>query len=76
MTADATIIDDPDLIQLYSMRALIGALSLERHGMRRRGPSALTIAKRNYPVKGNRERVYTQMCELYEKEKARLGVAS
>jgi len=73
-----TIIDKPDLIHLASMRALIGALKLEKLGLKRRcRPSALQIAKRNYPVTGRtREAVYTELCEHYEQECQRLGVSS
>ncbi len=56
-------------IKLYRMLALRGALSLECKGMKRRGKSAYAIIKNEWGLKGNKESVYTQFCELTEKEK-------
>lgn len=51
----------------YRMLALKGALKLELLGMRRsRGPSALSIVKREFGLKGSKQAVlakFTQMCE-------------
>jgi hypothetical protein len=54
------------------LTTLRGALSLELKGLQRsRGPSAYSIAKKTYGLRGNRESVYTQVCELLEKERAK-----
>ena len=58
-------------IQLYHMHVLRSALSLERKGMKRRGRSAYAIIKREFNLRGNKESVYTQFCELCEKEKGK-----
>lgn len=68
-----TVIDmtDPrarDFIHMVSVR---GALLLELNGMTRRGRSAYAIAKETWGFKGNKERVYNQLCELIEKEHRR-----
>jgi len=51
----------------YRMLALKGALKLEMLGMRRsRGPSAFSIVKREFGLKGSRQAVlekFTKMCE-------------
>ena len=47
------------------------ALKLELLGMRRsRGQSAYAICKKVYHLKGSRQRVYEQVCELVEKVKS------
>jgi len=45
------------------------ALRLELKGLRRRGQSVYSIVKIAHRLKGNRESVYTQYCELVEKAK-------
>lgn len=58
---------DPYLFRLCALRA---GLKLERQGMRRRGRSAYAIVKREFGFKGNREAVYTQLCEVIEHAKS------
>ena len=57
-----TIIDTPEGIAFARLAALKGAVKLEAMGMRRsRGPSALSIAKREYGLKGNAASVAEQL---------------
>ncbi len=59
-------------IKLYRMCVLRTALGLERKGLpRSRPPSAYVIIKYEWGLKGSRESVYTQFCELVEKEKGK-----
>lgn len=53
-------------IDFYRLAALKGALYLELKGMKRRGRSAYSILKSEFGLKGNRESVYKQVCELVE----------
>jgi len=46
------------------------AVKLEIIGMKRKGRSAYALAKQKYNLRGNRESVYTQLCELGEMAKA------
>lgn len=60
-----------DQIAFAQMLSVRGALSLELKGLKRsHPPSAYSAAKRLYGLRGSRESVYTQLCELIEKEKA------
>lgn len=65
----AISVTDPDEIRVVRMIALKSALNLERKGLRRKGRSALSIVKSEFGLRGNRESVYTQFCELVEREK-------
>lgn len=53
-------------VDVASMIAQKHALNLERKGLKRRGRSMYAIVKEQYGLKGNRESVYTQFCELVE----------
>lgn len=66
------VFDTPQQINFVRLVALRGALSLELKGMKRRGRSAYSIIKHEFGLKGNRNAVYTQFCELVEKERSRL----
>ena len=46
-----TIISTPEGISAYRLLALKGALKLESLGMKTRGPSALSIVKREHGIK-------------------------
>lgn len=54
MTMSATT---PAEISAFQMLALKGALKLEVLGMRRRGPSALSLVKRQFGFKGGKAKV-------------------
>jgi len=51
-----------------------GMLRLETLGMKKRGRSMYAIIKEEHGLKGNKERVFTQYCELVETEKRKLGL--
>jgi len=53
----AIVVDTKDGIAFARLAALKGALKLETLGMKRRGPSALSILKREYGYKGSRAKV-------------------
>jgi hypothetical protein len=44
----------------YREKVLLSALKLEILGMKRRGPSAYSIIKSEFKLKGNRQSVYDQ----------------
>ena len=65
------IADTPNKIEYFRMLSRKGALQLELVGMKRRGRSAYSIIKEEYNLKGSREKVLEQFCELinaYKKE--------
>ena len=53
-----------DDTRLFRLMALRGMLRLELAGMRRRGPSALSVVKREFGLRGNRQRVCDQFFAL------------
>lgn len=57
-------------IELFRLIALKGALKLENMGMRRRGRSALSIAKEFLGVKGTRASVLAALVAEIDKRKA------
>lgn len=65
-------ITDPAALEHLRLLTLSKALYLETKGMKRsRGPSALTIIKREFGFKGNAQSVYDQLkAKLQEKEDA------
>lgn len=56
-------------ITMYRLLALKGALHLETLGMKHSRGSVYAMVKREFNLKGNKQRVYTQFCELVEKAK-------
>jgi len=50
-----------DQIPQFRAKVLLSALNLECLGMKRRGPSALAIAKAEYNLRGSRYEVYDQL---------------
>ena len=57
---------------LFNMMAQKSALKLEMRGMKMSRGSVYAHIKRTYGLKGNKQRVYTQFCELVEKAKGEL----
>ena len=47
-------------IDRFRARVLLSALKLETLGMRRNGPSAYSIVKKEYGLKGSKQSVYDQ----------------
>jgi len=64
-----TMITDAAGINIVRLLALRGALRLELAGMKRRGPSAYSVIKREFNLKGSRERVLSQFDEFIEAKK-------
>lgn len=60
------IIDTPEGIAFFQMVARKGMLGLELQGLKKRGQSAYSICKQVYGLKGNRQKVYDQMCQMVE----------
>lgn len=55
-----TVLDTPSQIEMFGLVALRGALRLELVGMKKRGQSALSIAKAQ-GYKGNRAAIIAQI---------------
>lgn len=65
----AVVLDTPEGIKWYLMRAQLGAAKLELLGMRHSsGRSVLAQIKRNYKFKGNRQSVYDQFAVLVQEQ--------
>lgn len=59
LTTMATVLTG-DAITRHRLKVLACALRLECKGMKRNGPSAYSIIKREYNLKGNKESVLKQ----------------
>lgn len=53
-------------IDRFRSRVLLSALKLEIKGMQRRGPSAYSIIKREYGLKGSKQSVYNQLSSILD----------
>ena len=51
-------------IPAFRLKVLASALSLEIKGLKRNGPSAYSVIKKEFNLKGSRESVLTQLQEL------------
>jgi len=70
-----TVITGRNNIKVAQMIVRKSALKLELAGMKvSRGRSVYAMVKEEHGLKGNKERVYTQYCELVETEKRKLGL--
>ncbi len=56
--------------EMFNMIAQKHALKLEIAGMKMSRGSVYAHIKKVYHLRGNKQSVYTQFCELIEKEKA------
>ena len=63
------ICNTPESINAFRLLALRGALKLEVLGMKRRGPSALSIVKREFGFKGNAKSVSEQFATYLREQK-------
>ena len=61
-----TMIFTGEQIPVVRLIALKGALRMELHGMKRRGRSAYAIVKDEFGFKGNKQKVYDQLCAYLE----------
>jgi hypothetical protein len=53
-------------IDRYRLQTLKSALRLELLGMARRGTSVYSIVKKEFGFKGNKQKVYDQLCEYID----------
>lgn len=64
---EVLVLDRPDQIAFVVLCARKAALRLELHGLRHSSRrSVYAICKKAYGFKGNRQKVYEQMCKLVE----------
>ena len=70
------IIDKPEQIALYQMLVLRSALKLEILGLKMsRGRTAYSAIKKEYNLKGSRQKVYDTMTEIIDTIKQQQGEA-
>ena len=69
------IADTPYKIDLYSLLALRAALRLEVVGLKGRGKSAYSIAKKELGIKGNKQKVLDQVNQMIQSIKTEGGDA-
>lgn len=74
-TASGTMITGEEDIRFAQMLAQRGALRLEVLGMTRRGRSVYSIVKEQYGLKGSKQKVLDQFCELIEEKKRERATA-
>ena len=70
MTNQVTTISTPEGIEVFHMIQLKYALKLELAGMRHSRGSAYQYIKNHWYLKGNKQKVYDQFCEIVEAAKA------
>jgi len=58
------VLDTPEAISQFRMRALRGALKMEILGMKRPGQSAYSIIKQEFGLKGSKQSVLEQFEKL------------
>ena len=63
------IADTPYKVDLYRLLSLRAALRLEVVGLRGRGKSAYSIAKQEFGVKGNKQKVLDQVNQMIQSMK-------
>lgn len=64
-----------DKIPLFRMATLRTGLKLECLGMKKRGESCFSIIKREFGLKGNKNKVLEEFSAIYENAKKEAGVA-
>ena len=63
-------IDDPNVIRAFRLFSIIQGAKLEGIGMRRsRGPSCLTILKKEFGFKGTRDEILVEARRVYDEMK-------
>lgn len=70
--AGSVSLTEPKQIELYHMMTQRSALKLEIAGLKMSRGSVYAHIKRTYGLRGNKQSVYTQFCELIEKKKGEL----
>lgn len=64
------ICDTPESIKFYQLAACKAAVKLETLGMKHSWGSVTAFSKRLYGLKGNKQSIYKQLCEMVEEVKA------
>ena len=64
-----TVITGKDNIAMFRLIQLKHALHLEVKGLKHSRGSVYALVKREFGLRGNKRSVYTQFCELVEREK-------
>lgn len=59
--------------EMFNMMAQRSALKLELKGLKMSRGSVYAHIKRTYGLRGNRQSVYTQFCELVEQKKGEVA---
>jgi len=60
------MIDTPEGIEFYRLASLKGQLKMEMVGLKGRGPSAYSVLKSVYKLKGNRQSVLEQTQKMVD----------
>ena len=64
---ETTILDTPDSIDFFRLATMVQGLKLECKGMRiSRGPTCYAMAKREFNLKGSKEKVLAQLTKIKE----------
>lgn len=72
----STVITNPEELRLFNMVAQKKALQAELKGFKFSKGSVYAHVKRQYNLRGSKQSVYTQFCELVECKKQELGYAN
>jgi len=67
------IIDNPNHIELFRLLTIKAALSLEIAGLTGRGKSAYSLAKKEFGLKGNKQKVFDQVNAMVQAIKQQKG---
>lgn len=67
----ATIITGQGIV-VYQLLSIKGRFALEIQGMKGRGQSMYALCKERFGFKGNKEKVYYQLCTMISAEAAKL----
>ncbi len=66
--SDMIIADTPEAVERYRLLILKHSLKLEIAGLKRRGPSAYSLIKQEFKLKGSKQKVLNQLCRIIEGE--------
>jgi hypothetical protein len=76
VSSSAVIFSGEDGVNLYRMATIIMGMKAEMRGMRltSKAPSCFTIARREYGLRGSKEKILADMTALYHNAKAEQGL--
>jgi len=60
----ATVINTPEGISAFRLLSIRGRLELELSGLRFKGGSTFVVVKREFNLKGSRQKVYDDYCAM------------